>query len=982
MLTKGNSSVACLIAIGLLFTAFGAMAADYSGGSGTEEDPYQIGTVGDWIMLSWFSTDWDKKYFILAEDIYFNGEDLEPIGNSSVPFTGEFNGNGHVLSNGRIYHVSDDYVGYFGYLDTGGKIRNLEIKSVDVIGKDYTGGLVGMNSGIVSSCYVTGEVSGDNRTGGLAGYNYGIIESCNAMCKRVSGDNNVGGLIGYNDGIVQSSYFTVEGVLAGAWGGYYVGGLVGRNSTDGIIMYCYSTGESTGTEYVGGLVGSNSGSISFCYAMGPSSGDKYVGGLAGYNGDFLMDCYSTGWVNGENDVGGLVGKSNGGTTILSYWNKSTSKQSISAGGEGRFTSEMTYPYSENTYVGWSFTTVWAGSREVNSGYPYLQSCTVCMNNLDCDDGDLCTEDICHPLTGCEFKPITCDDGDVCNGLETCDPIIGCQQGAPLECDDSIACTVDSCAPLEGCINMPDDTLCDDGVACTVDSCDPATGCVYTPDDTLCSDGDACNGLETCDATNGCQPGTPLECDDGIACTIDNCDPATGCVFTPDNTLCDDGDACTIDHCDPYMGCMYEDFPVNDGNACTIDICDPVTGVAYEAVDCNDDDACTIDSCDPATGCHYEDISCDDADACTIDSCDPATGCVNTPVNCDDGDPTTEDACDPATGTCLHTPLPVPHPADINEDYRLVLSETIAYLAGWQQGANPIGHAIRAAYLWQNGEYYSYDPTETPPLCWILPEPAEGEGEPIEGEDKTVFLPGDIPLEMLWIPGGSFLMGRYSEELDSEVSEDPQHTVTLQHGFWMGKYEVTQKQWLAVVGSWPNVDQPSEAYGVGDDYPAYYVSWYNVKDFITALNTHLENTDQDLFTLRLPSEAEWEYACRAGTNTRFHWGDDLLYEQLGDHAWYRFNSSDKTHPIGLKLENAFGLHDMSGNVWEWCEDDLHDNYVGAPTDGSAWVDSPRASKRVVRGGSWANLIWRCRSANRGLGSSESGYNFGGFRLVAD
>ncbi|HQN02217.1 MAG TPA: hypothetical protein PLL36_14145, partial [Candidatus Hydrogenedentes bacterium] len=111
--------------------------------------------------------------------------------------------------------------------------------------------------------------------------------------------------------------------------------------------------------------------------------------------------------------------------------------------------------------------------------------------------------------------------------------------------------------------------------------------------------------------------------------------------------------------------------------------------------------------------------CEDADVCTKDACDPETGCVFTPVDCDDGDPNTEDACDPVTGVCIHTPISVPHPADMDVNYRIGLSEAIAYLAGWQGGSNPIAYAIRAAYLWQNGELYVYESENAPPTCWVL-----------------------------------------------------------------------------------------------------------------------------------------------------------------------------------------------------------------------------------------------------------------------
>ncbi len=245
--------------------------------------------------------------------------------------------------------------------------------------------------------------------------------------------------------------------------------------------------------------------------------------------------------------------------------------------------------------------------------------------------------------------------------------------------------------------------------------------------------------------------------------------------------------------------------------------------------------------------------------------------------------------------------------------------------------------------------------------------------------RTVTLPGDVPLELVWVPGGTFMMGRYPGEADSVAGEDPQHPVTLAYGFWMGKYEITQRQWLAVRGSWPD-ESPSS--GVGDTYPAYNISWDDAKDFITTLNTHIAGSGQGPLTVRLPSEAEWEYACRAGTTTRFYWGDDLTYTEIGTYAWYFGNNSPTgTKPVGGKTANALGLYDMSGNVYEWCEDDYHSSYTGTPADGSAWVESPRAEHRIVRGGCWIADARCGRSAYRDSRTPDARYSVIGFRLAA-
>ncbi|HUW61962.1 MAG TPA: SUMF1/EgtB/PvdO family nonheme iron enzyme [Candidatus Bathyarchaeia archaeon] len=264
-----------------------------------------------------------------------------------------------------------------------------------------------------------------------------------------------------------------------------------------------------------------------------------------------------------------------------------------------------------------------------------------------------------------------------------------------------------------------------------------------------------------------------------------------------------------------------------------------------------------------------------------------------------------------------------------------------------------------------------------------------------GTEETIMLPGGVPLVMVWIPAGSFLMGRYPGEQDSYSYEDPQHSVTLSSGFWMGKYEVTQQQWIAVQSTWPGT-APSASYGLGNTYPAYYISWDDTKNFITTLNAYIISSGQGPLTVRLPSEAEWEYACRAGTATRFYFGDSLgcaadctdcaagvLPGNRSDYMWYCGNNSPNgSKPVGGKTPNAFGLFDMSGNLWEWCEDDWHSTYTGAPADGSAWIDSPtRASYRMFRGGYWFYNARYCRSADRYSYAPGIRFNRIGFRVAA-
>ena len=237
--------------------------------------------------------------------------------------------------------------------------------------------------------------------------------------------------------------------------------------------------------------------------------------------------------------------------------------------------------------------------------------------------------------------------------------------------------------------------------------------------------------------------------------------------------------------------------------------------------------------------------------------------------------------------------------------------------------------------------------------------------PDAGDERTFPL-GDsgADIVMVWIPSGSFQMGSSNGEDDRGSDEGPVHTVTISEGFWLGKYEVTQGQWEAVMN-----DNPSHDYGVGAAHPVYYVSWDDIQGFESALD--------DAF--RLPSESEWEYACRAGTDTRFYWGDDNGYSDIGRYAVYSSNDPGGTADVGTKLPNSWGLCDMSGNVWEWCEDWYHISYNNAPDDGSAWL-SPSGSNRVRRGGCWDYDARLCRSAFRYYYDPSNRYYGLGFRLA--
>ena len=230
--------------------------------------------------------------------------------------------------------------------------------------------------------------------------------------------------------------------------------------------------------------------------------------------------------------------------------------------------------------------------------------------------------------------------------------------------------------------------------------------------------------------------------------------------------------------------------------------------------------------------------------------------------------------------------------------------------------------------------------------------------------------GGGDLDLVYIEPGTFQMGSVSGYSD----ETPVHTVTITQGFWMGKYEVTQAQWRAVV-EWKQDNggtslSASPSYFSGDDRPVEYVSWNDCQSWLAALS---EMTGK---TYRLPTEAEWEYACRAGSTTEYSFGDDA--GTLGNYAWYSSNSGSNTHPVGGKLPNAWGLCDMHGNVWEWCQDWYGSYTSGTQTDPTG---PSTGSYRVLRGGSWFDYAGHCRSAYRDYHGPVSRCSYYGFRVVS-
>jgi formylglycine-generating enzyme required for sulfatase activity len=888
----------------------------------------QVGTTDSWNL---------SAHYKLASDITLTQGDWTPIGdkssrNDTTLFTGSFDGNNKTITGMSIDKPNADYQGMFGYIGIGGEVKNLTLLDCNVNGKDYVGGMAGiMGKATIINCRIAGNVRGIDGVGGVVGYgSFGTVENCYAK-GEINGNSAVGGVVGYTIGGTFTNC-NVEGVVSG---NYDVGGVVGSNS-GGEITNSYATGNVYGKEDVGGVAGYSQGTVDNCYATGDINGKNWVGGVVGWNHytkATVKNSYATGDISGTDYVGGVAGYTNG--TV------------------------------DNCYA----------------------------------TGDISGTDYVSGVAGRNEGTITnCNAEGVVNGNKYVSGVAGYNTGTVYNCNatGNVTGTGDSVGGVAG-YNTG-----------TVDNC-YATGGINGKDWVGGVVGG--NGSINSKITNSYATGNVYGTSDGVGGVV-------GRIYSGSVENCYAmGNVTGI----RYVGGVVGESEVNKGDITNCYACGNVrgnssvggvVGVLNSKSTLKNSYACGVISGNYYLGgvVGYNQGA--------VENCVALNPNINSLISSTNS--SSGRIGDVSSGTL------------INNYAQKYMKFNNNGIATWRNDANGNdGADITAAQYqlqswWNNSAGFDFSATgvwewhsagRLPVLKGLGTQAPKVTA--VNTPDITYIVSG-IAFEMVSINPGTFLMGSPPDE-PGRHSTETQHPVTLTKGFFMGKYEVTQAQYEMVMGTNPSAHSfgGSLSYMVIGlntmNFPVERVSFYAALVFCNKLSMLQRlspayringSTDPAVWGAvptsddatwnavtivpgstgyRLPTEAQWEYSCRADSIEAYNWGTDTISPTQA-----KYNGQlSRTVAVGSYAPNAWGLYDMHGNVAEWCWDGYDTTYgseAGAPvTDpmggtGSANPYIGSDFSRVFHGGSYEDAGLNLRSAYRATHGPHQRFSKMGFRIM--
>ena len=972
-----------------LKTAGGSQNHELSMGDGTEANPFRVYNEATLKKVGTGTDGWSlNKHYLQIQDITLalpltGQSNWIAIGTTDSRFIGIYDGGGYKILNLAINSTADNQ-GMFRFIETGGVVKNLGLIDSRVSGGNYTGSVAGYNAGTIQDCYMTGIVNGNNsyNLGGVVGENYGMVRNCYSTGTITGYNVNnslVGGMVGTNNGTVQNCYTT-----GNITSNYLASGVVGVNYS--MVENCYATGNIAVNNVnnigiVGGVVGHNDGTVQNCYMNGNvayngnANNTCYVGGLIGVNdgmirNNVVLTSILTTTVNSY--IGRIVGFSNVNTLVNNYargdmtvkYGSTGTNKTISAGlttidganiGSVQYNALSWWQNSTNWNASssWNFTSVW----EINANnLPKLKNAGGIQDHF-VQAGD-----------GTETNPFPVYD------VDTLRKVGSGTDGWSLnkhyrQVQDITLNYSGNWEPIGSSSNQFTGSF--DGNGFIISNLNINRTATYQGLFGYIGTGGVVKniGLVNVNIKGGNYTGGVSGYSNGM---IQNC-YVTGSV---------NGSAYTGGVAGFNNGTMQNCYGISSVSGSS-----SVGGIAGQ-------NNSIVQNC-YATGSisgSSGNIGGVVGNGGTVRNCVALNPSVTTAGN------NTTVGRVLGTGSGSYNYARSDMAFKFNWNGFAGINKTISASLTTTDGANITTAQWNNTSWWQTTANWN---TASGASVWNftniwlmnvnnLPKLRNTGG----AQNHVLNVYVDF-MEIVRIPSGNFTMGSPSSEVNRFDDEGPQHTVTLT-GFSIGKYPVTQTQYQIVTGTNPSGFKTTVAGENTTRLPVEQVTWYDAVEFcnklsqlegLTPVYTISGRTPATGYPItnatvtanlsnngyRLPTEAQWEYACRAGTSTAYSTGV-LISDNTG---WYNANSSNTTHEVGKKPANAWGLYDMHGNVWEWCWD-FFGNYSSAAQTNPTGVSS--GLTRVTRGGSWYSSSQGLRSACRNGDLPSGQFANLGFRVV--